>query len=126
MARSGADATRGAGRISLSALTLGASSDRETTISSRRAAHLARLAYDELLANQLALSLLTRAIMRQSAGKARIGDGRLRAKIVAALPFSLTGSQTQRSAEIETDLAALNACCGCFRAMSARARRWSR
>jgi ATP-dependent DNA helicase RecG len=65
--------------------------------------HLSRLAYDELLASQLALSLL-RLHHRKSAGKARIGDGQLRQKITAALPFSLTGSQKQALAEIEADL----------------------
>lgn len=65
--------------------------------------HLARLAFDELLASQLALALM-RAHQRKSTGKARTGDGRLRNKIIAALPFTLTGSQTDALADIESDL----------------------
>ena len=48
-----------------------------------------RLAYDELLASQLALALL-RAHMRNRAGRGSAAEGRLRARIVAALPYSLT------------------------------------
>jgi ATP-dependent DNA helicase RecG len=66
--------------------------------------HIARLAYDELLASQLALSLM-REHQRKSTGKAREGDGRLRAKILGALPFTLTGSQQTALAEISADLA---------------------
>jgi ATP-dependent DNA helicase RecG len=65
---------------------------------------LTRLAYDEMLASQLALALM-RAHQRRSVGKAREGDGRLRKAILAALPFTLTGSQTIALAEIEADLA---------------------
>jgi ATP-dependent DNA helicase RecG len=62
-----------------------------------------RLAYDELLANQLAL-LLVRARMRGAAGRAHVSAGRLAEKIVAALPFELTGSQKRAIAEIRADL----------------------
>jgi ATP-dependent DNA helicase RecG len=64
-----------------------------------------RLAYDELLANQLALALV-RAHMRQQAGRATAAgaDGRLRRKVIAALPFKLTGSQEQAIAEILADM----------------------
>jgi ATP-dependent DNA helicase RecG len=62
-----------------------------------------RLAYDELLANQLAL-LLVRARMRGAAGRAHVSAGRLAGKIIAALPFELTGSQAQAWAEIRADL----------------------
>jgi ATP-dependent DNA helicase RecG len=65
--------------------------------------HIARLAYDELLASQLALALMRRH-QRKSAGKARRGDGRLREKIVTSLPFTLTGSQSAALADIEADL----------------------
>ena len=64
----------------------------------------ARLAYDELLANQLAL-LLVRQNMRRQAGRALIGDGRLRARVLAALPYRLTIAQAQALKEIEADLA---------------------
>jgi ATP-dependent DNA helicase RecG len=66
--------------------------------------HLSRLAYDELLANQLALALL-REHHRKSAGQSRRGDGRFTKKILAALPYSLTKSQTEALAEIRADLA---------------------
>jgi ATP-dependent DNA helicase RecG len=64
-----------------------------------------RLAYDELLANQLAL-LMVRARMRALAGRANASDGRIAAKIELALPFRLTGAQTKALAEIRADLAA--------------------
>ena len=64
-----------------------------------------RLAYDELLATQLAL-LLVRQRQRRIQGRARAGDGRLRAKIAGALPYSLTGSQNTALAEITRDMAA--------------------
>ncbi len=60
-----------------------------------------RLAYDELLANSLAL-LLVKADGRRRKGQALIGDGGLRAKL--HLPFALTGAQTRSIAEIEGDL----------------------
>ena len=61
-----------------------------------------RLAYDELLANSLAL-LLVKAEGRRRRGQALIGDGALRAKL--QLPFALTGAQTRAIAEIEGDMA---------------------
>ena len=64
----------------------------------------ARLAYDELLANQLALALMRRSA-RGGRGRAIAGDGRLRAKVEAALPFRLTGSQRRAADEIAEDLA---------------------
>ncbi len=63
-----------------------------------------RLAYDELLASQLALALL-RAHMRARAGRGSAAEGRLRARIAAALPYSLTPSQTRAVADIVADLA---------------------
>ena len=63
-----------------------------------------RLAYDELLASQLALALL-RAHQRRSTGRARFGDGRIRSKMLAALPFRLTASQDAALADIDADLA---------------------
>jgi ATP-dependent DNA helicase RecG len=64
-----------------------------------------RLAYDELLAGQLALSL-TRAHLRRISGRRTAGDGRLRQKIMAALPYRLTPSQERAIADIADDLAA--------------------
>ena len=64
-----------------------------------------RLAYDELLAGQLALGLVRQQVKAQR-GRAVTGDGRIRARIIAALPFDLTNSQQGALAEIETDIAA--------------------
>ncbi|HET8726180.1 MAG TPA: ATP-dependent DNA helicase RecG [Alphaproteobacteria bacterium] len=64
----------------------------------------ARLAYDELLANQLALALVRRS-MRRLPGRPIRGDGRLTEKVLAALPFALTPSQTVALAEIAGDMA---------------------
>jgi ATP-dependent DNA helicase RecG len=63
-----------------------------------------RLAYDELLANQLAMGLV-RADQRRPAGRKIVGNGSLRGKVMAALPYSLTGAQQQALAEIDADLA---------------------
>jgi ATP-dependent DNA helicase RecG len=60
-----------------------------------------RLAYDELLANSLAL-MLVRAANRNRRGVPLHGDGALRARL--NLPFSLTGAQARAIAEIEGDL----------------------
>ncbi len=64
----------------------------------------ARLAYDELLANQLALGLV-RLNQRRLPGRSVRGDGRLTAAALAALSFSLTASQQTAGAEIAADLA---------------------
>ena len=63
-----------------------------------------RLAYDEFLAGQLALALV-RAHLRRQAGQRSAGDGRLRTRILAALPYSLTPSQRRAVEEIVSDLA---------------------
>jgi ATP-dependent DNA helicase RecG len=63
-----------------------------------------RLAYDELLAGQLALALV-RKHLRRPAGRATPGTGRLRKKVIDALPYSLTASQSRAVAEIVADLA---------------------
>ncbi len=65
----------------------------------------ARLAYDELLANQLALALVRRRL-KKAAGRSVSGDGHLRAKVAAALPYSLTGAQEGAIADILRDMAA--------------------
>jgi ATP-dependent DNA helicase RecG len=64
-----------------------------------------RLAYDELLANQLAIALV-RAHTKRLPGRAITAEGKLRRKVMDALPFSLTTSQRQASAEIAGDMAA--------------------
>jgi ATP-dependent DNA helicase RecG len=62
-----------------------------------------RLAFDELLAGQLALALV-RAQLRRPAGDRHAGDGHLRKKIIDALPYSLTASQRRAAAAITDDL----------------------
>ncbi len=62
-----------------------------------------RLAFDELLAGQLALALV-RAQLRRPAGNRHAGDGHLRNKIIHALPYALTASQRQAAAAIADDL----------------------
>ena len=64
-----------------------------------------RLAYDELLANQLALAIMRRNL-KKSSGRSLSGTGELRRMIVDALPFRLTGSQEHALAEILADMAA--------------------
>ena len=62
-----------------------------------------RLAFDELLAGQLALALV-RAQLRRPAGDRHAGDGHLRNMIIDALPYALTTSQRQATAAIAEDL----------------------
>jgi ATP-dependent DNA helicase RecG len=64
-----------------------------------------RLAYDELLANQLALSLV-RKHMKRKAGRSLAGTAVRRRAIIAALPYSLTLSQKQAIDEILRDMRA--------------------
>ncbi len=63
-----------------------------------------RLAYDELLAGQLALGLV-RQNVRAQRGRPVQGDGSVRRRLAAALPFKLTNSQVQALKEIAADLA---------------------
>jgi ATP-dependent DNA helicase RecG len=72
-----------------------------------RSAAWSRLAYDELLAGQLALALL-RGHMRKRAGRGSAAEGLVRAKIIAALPYSLTPSQDRAVTDIVADLAQPN------------------
>ncbi|MDO8978407.1 MAG: ATP-dependent DNA helicase RecG [Afipia sp.] len=62
-----------------------------------------RLAFDELLAGQLALALV-RAQLRRPAGVRNAGDGHLRHKIINALPYALTASQQDAAKAIASDL----------------------
>ncbi len=63
-----------------------------------------RLAYDELLAGQLALALV-RAHMRRQSGRGTASEGRMRARVLKALPYALTHSQQKAVDDIITDLA---------------------
>jgi ATP-dependent DNA helicase RecG len=65
-----------------------------------------RLAYDELLANQLALMLIRKQMRSVNKGRVLQGDGRLKTKALAALHFTLTEAQVQALGEIEADMAA--------------------
>ncbi|RTE92630.1 ATP-dependent DNA helicase RecG [Bradyrhizobium sp. LVM 105] len=62
-----------------------------------------RLAFDELLAGQLALALI-RAQLRRPAGVRNAGDGHLRNRVIDALPYALTPSQRSAAAAIAEDL----------------------
>jgi ATP-dependent DNA helicase RecG len=62
-----------------------------------------RLAYDELLASQLALALV-RAKMKRLNGRINAGDGKLIEAARAALPFALTGAQERAVQDIRADL----------------------
>ncbi len=65
----------------------------------------ARLAYDELLAHQLTLAL-ARSRLRRAKGRSTTGTGALRARVLAALPYALTGAQARAADEIAADMAA--------------------
>ena len=78
---------------------------RDALVLAHKGEHAAardRLAYDELLANALAL-LLVRDANKRRKGQPLAGDGRLRSKL--DLPFPLTGAQKRSIGEIEGDLA---------------------
>jgi ATP-dependent DNA helicase RecG len=63
-----------------------------------------RLAFDELLANQLSLQLARRQ-GRALISHPLVGDGRLQQAILASLPFELTAGQQDSLTELETDMA---------------------
>ena len=63
-----------------------------------------RLAFEELLAHQLSLKLLRQRI-QSDPGWPLLGDGSLKARLLAALPFALTTAQRRVLREIEKDLA---------------------
>ena len=62
-----------------------------------------RLAYDELLANQLALALIRRA-SRKLPGRSINGNKKFRRQVLASLPFELTDAQKNALAEISNDM----------------------
>lgn len=68
------------------------------------AAHARRLAYDELLAHQIALARRKRSARRSPAP--RITSSALAAGLEASLPFQLTGAQHRALADVRADLAA--------------------
>jgi ATP-dependent DNA helicase RecG len=66
--------------------------------------HMRRLAYDELLAHQLAMA--QRKAERRKEPAAKIAASEIAEKIRADLPFAFTGAQERSLAEIRHDLAA--------------------
>lgn len=62
-----------------------------------------RLAYDELLANQLALAIV-RQHQRKQNGRSWEFTGELRSKLLETLPFSLTDAQNNTLKEIDDDM----------------------
>jgi len=63
-----------------------------------------RLAFDELFAHQLTLSI-ARARIRRGKGVVTQGVGDLRAKVLESLPYAPTGAQVRAVAEIAADMA---------------------
>jgi ATP-dependent DNA helicase RecG len=63
-----------------------------------------RLAYDELMAHQLTLAL-ARAQRRAKPGVETSGNGKLRHKVMTALPYRPTGAQMRAIDEITDDMA---------------------
>lgn len=63
-----------------------------------------RLAYDELFAHQLTLAL-ARGRERKGKGRPSPGTGVLQGKVLAALPYALTGAQRRVLSEIGADMA---------------------
>ena len=63
-----------------------------------------RLAYDELLADQVALAVV-RGRLRARPGRCHVGDGSLRAKALERFGYTLTASQRKALAEIDADMA---------------------
>ncbi len=63
-----------------------------------------RMAYDELFAHQLTLSL-ARQTLRKAKGRTTVGSGDLQAKVIAALPYEMTGAQSRAVTDIASDMA---------------------
>jgi ATP-dependent DNA helicase RecG len=63
-----------------------------------------RVAYDELLASQLALALV-RADQKRVAGRRNSGDGALVSALAATLPYRLTDAQRRAVDDIRADMA---------------------
>lgn len=63
-----------------------------------------RLAYDELFSHQLTLAL-ARTALKRAKGRASLGDGQLRRRVLAALPYRPTAAQDRAVSEIVADMA---------------------
>jgi len=64
-----------------------------------------KLAYSELFAHQVAIALSRAKRKRGIVGRMVSGDGQLREKLYASLPFKLTDAQNKAITEIENDMA---------------------
>ena len=62
-----------------------------------------RLAYDELLSSQLTLAIV-RNMTKTKAGRVLQSDNSLKSKIIAVLPYQLTGAQERALQEIYNDM----------------------
>ncbi|MCB1531558.1 MAG: ATP-dependent DNA helicase RecG [Alphaproteobacteria bacterium] len=78
------------------------SPESESLLSPEHPARM-RMAYDELLANQLTLALV-RDRARKINGRAFQTEGVLREKILSALPFDLTSAQKEALGDIDKDM----------------------
>ena len=65
----------------------------------------ARLAFDELLANQLAMRMVRHSAAEATPGRAYCGDGHINRKLRASLPYEMTGAQNRAIDEITSDQA---------------------
>ena len=65
----------------------------------------ARLAFDELLANQLAMRMVRHSAAEATPGRAYRGDGHSTSKLRASLPYDMTGAQNRAIDEITSDQA---------------------
>ena len=65
----------------------------------------ARLAFDELLANQLAMRMVRHSAAEAKPGRAYCGDGHITSKLRASLPYEMTGAQNRAIDEITSDQA---------------------
>ncbi len=65
----------------------------------------ARLAFDELLANQLALRMVRHSAAEIKPGRSYKGDGTTTDRLKASLPFTMTGAQSRAIEEIRVDQA---------------------
>ena len=63
-----------------------------------------RLAYDELLVNQIALQIIRNKAIRSDAGRSLCSAGKLRAVLLASLPYQMTGAQQRVTDEILRDM----------------------
>ena len=65
----------------------------------------ARVAFDELLANQLAMRMVRYSAAEVTPGRAYCGDGHITSKLRASLPYEMTSAQNRAIDEITSDQA---------------------